>query len=366
MKLAIIGLSNSGKTTIFNALTGQLLETTTYPTQGGEPNFGIVKVPNERVDRLSEIYKPKKSTYATIEYIDYLGITKGDALQNRKVFNLIKDVDAIVHCVRAFTDESVPHPLNEVNPFRDIDALEFELIFEDLEFIEKRLERMAEGAKRGKNPNDAEKELLLKCKDSLTKEIPLRKISFNDQEQKVIKPLQFISIKPEVILLNIGEEDLNTDREQGLLTGARKYFKEKYKDSQSLPCLTLCGKIEMDIAQLSIDEAKAFLDDLRIEEPALNRLINLSYDLLSFVSFLTVGEDEVRAWTITKGTDAVKSASKIHSDIERGFIRAEVIGFDDFILAKTMVVAKDKGLLRLEGKTYQVRDGDIINFRFNV
>jgi len=359
MKLAIIGLSNSGKTTIFNALTGQRLETTTYPTLPEKPNFGVVKVPDERIDRLSEIYKPKKSTHATVEYIDYLGLTKGDADQNRKVFDLIKDVDAIVHVVRAFTDESVPHPGIEVNPIADIETLEFELIFEDLEFIEKRLERM----KKDRNPSEAEKKLLLKCKDSLTKEIPLSKLSFNEEEQKAIKPLQFISIKPSVILLNIGEEDLNQDREQELIEKIKE--SRQAKDNDSL-LVSLCGKIEMDIAQLNPDEAKAFLDDLKIRQPALNRLIQVSYDLLGLISFLTVGEDEVRAWTITKGYNAQKAAGKIHSDIERGFIRAEVIGFDDFILAKTMAVARDKGLLRLEGKTYQVQDGDIINFRFNV
>lgn len=359
MKLAIIGLSNSGKTTIFNALTGQRLETTTYPTLPEKPNFGVVKVPDERIDRLSEIYKPKKSTHATVEYIDYLGLTKGDADQNRKVFDLIKDVDAIVHVVRAFTDESVPHPGIEVNPIADIETLEFELIFEDLEFIEKRLERM----KKDRNPSEAEKKLLLKCKDSLTKEIPLSKLSFNEEEQKAIKPLQFISIKPSVILLNIGEEDLNQDREQELIGKIKE--SRQAKDNDSL-LVSLCGKIEMDIAQLNPDEAKAFLDDLKIRQPALNRLIQVSYDLLGLISFLTVGEDEVRAWTITKGYNAQKAAGKIHSDIERGFIRAEVIGFDDFILAKTMAVARDKGLLRLEGKTYQVQDGDIINFRFNV
>ncbi len=359
MKLAIIGLANSGKTTIFNALTGQHLETPAYPTLIEKPNFGVVKVPDKRVDRLSEVYKPKKSTNATVEYIDYLGLTKQDADQNRKVFDLIKDVDAIVYVIRAFADESVPHPMNETNPMADIEAVEFELIFEDLEFIEKRLERM----KKDRNPSPAERKLLLRCKDSLAKEIPLSKLSFDDQEQKIMKPWQFISIKPAVALLNIGEEDLNTDREQELIEKIKECRKAKADD---LLLLSLCGKIEMEIAQLNPDEAKAFLDDLKIKEPALNRLIQVSYDLLGLISFLTVGEDEVRAWTITKGTNAQKAAGKIHSDIERGFIRAEVIGFDDFISAKTMAVARDKGHVRLEGKTYEVQDGDIINFRFNV
>ncbi|MBI4688070.1 MAG: redox-regulated ATPase YchF [Nitrospirae bacterium] len=370
MKLAIVGLSNSGKTTVFNALTGQSLETTIYPTIGGEPNFGVVKVPDPRINKLTEIYKPKKITYASVEYIDYIGLTKGDAQQNRKVFDLIKDADAVVHVVRAFEDDAVIHPMNEVNPLRDIDALELELIFGDLEFVEKRLQRMEEGAKRGKKPNEAEKKLLLKCKDALEKEMPLRDMTFDEEEQKIMKPLQFISIKPEVVVINIGEKDLNTGREKELLNKAEDYFNEKHKTSSLVTrhsLLSLCGKIEMEIAQLPAQEAEAFLEDLKIKEPALNKLIHVSYDLLGLISFLTSGEDEVRAWTITKGTSAHRAAGKIHSDIERGFIRAEIIGYDDFISSGgDMAFAKSKGLLRLEGKEYIVRDGDIINFKFNV
>ncbi len=362
MKLAIVGLSNSGKTTVFNALTGQNLETTIYPTVSGEPNLGIVKVPDYRVDKLAEIYNPKKITRATVEYIDYIGLTKGDASQNRKVFDLIKDVDAIVHVVRVFEDDSVSHPMNEINPLRDIETLALELILGDLELAEKRLARMEEGAKKGKKPNESEKNLLLKCKEALEKEIPLRTLSFSEDEQKVMKHLQFISIKPEVVVLNISEKDLNTEKERKMLSDVNAYFKAKHQNF----LLSLCGKIEMEIAQLMNDEAKAFLDDLGIQEPALNKLIHISYELLGLISFLTCGEDEVRAWPIKKGANAQQAAGKIHSDIERGFIRAEVISFDDFISAGSMTSAKEKGILRLEGKTYEVKDGDIINFRFNV
>jgi GTP-binding protein YchF len=369
VKLAIIGLSNSGKTTIFNALTGQNADVTIYPTVSGEPNLGVVKVPDYRINRLAEIYSPKKITYATVEYIDYIGLTKGDAAQNRKVFDLIKDADAIVHVVRAFEDDAVLHPMNNVNPSRDIEALELELIFGDLELVEKRLERMEDGIKKGKKPNDAEKSLLLKCKDTLEKEIPLRNIILNDKERKAMKHLQFVSTKPEVVVLNVGENDLNTKRGHELLNKAKEYFESKYKAPLLVTCyslLSLCGKIEMEIAQLDQDDAGAFLNDLGIQEPALNKLINVSYDLLGLISFLTVGEDEVRAWTIDRGATAQKAAGKIHSDIERGFIRAEVINFEDFILCGDMSTARDRGLLRLEGKGYEVRDGDIINFRFNV
>ncbi|MCL5023394.1 MAG: redox-regulated ATPase YchF [Nitrospirae bacterium] len=369
MKLAIIGLSNSGKTTIFNALTGQNLETTIYPTVSGEPHFGVVKVPDQRVDALAGIYKPKKVTHATVEYVDYIGLTKGDIEQNRKVFDLIKDVDAIVHVVRAFEDESVSHPMNEINPLKDIGTVELELIFGDLEFVEKRLARMEEGSRRGKKPDEKERKLLLKCREALEKEVPLRNVAFDEEEEKAMRPLQFISTKPQVVVMNVGEGDLGTEKTTKLQEEVKGYLSGKDKDP-SLPVrhatVSLCGKIEMEIAQLSPEEARAFLDDLGISEPALNKLIRVSYDLLGLISFLTVGEDEVKAWTLTKGTGAQKAAGKIHSDIERGFIRAEVVHYGDFIACGNMHAAREKGLLRLEGKTYEVKDGDIINFRFNV
>jgi GTP-binding protein YchF len=368
LKLAIIGLSNSGKTTVFNALTGQNLETTMYPTVSGEPNLGVVKVPDPRVEKLAEIFKPKKITHATVEYIDYIGLTKGDVAQNRKVFDLIKDSDAIVHVVRAFEDDAVIHPLNQIDPLRDIETLELELIFGDLEFVEKRLSKMDEGYRRGKKPDEREKKLLQKCKEALEKEIPLRNVAFDEEEERAMRPLQFVSTKPEVVVVNVGEHDLGADKAASIKKEVEGYFSKNKGTSHAThhSSLSLCGKIEMEIAQLSPDEARAFLDDLGIQEPALNKLIHVSYDLLGLISFLTVGEDEVRAWTITKGTSAHKAAGKIHSDIERGFIRAEVIGYEDFITSGTMHAARDKGLLRLEGKTYEVRDGDIINFRFNV
>ncbi|HBG92921.1 MAG: redox-regulated ATPase YchF [Nitrospirae bacterium GWF2_44_13] len=361
MKIAVTGLANSGKTTIFNALTGLNLETTIYPTLTAEPHLGVVKVPDSRIEKLADIYKPKKTTYATVEYVDYIGITKGDIEQNKKVSDLIKDVDAVVHVVRGFEDESIVHPLGNVNPARDAETVELEMIFGDLELVEKRLERMEQGQKRGKKPDETEKKILLKCKEVLEKETPLRDIEFSEEEQKTMRNLQFMSIKPVVIVLNIPEKDLNSEKTVEAVSGLQKFFKGK-----QVKVLSLCGKIEMEIAQLSPEEADAFLNDLGIQEPALNKLIHVSYGLLGLISFLTVGEDEVRAWTVKKGTDAQKAAGKIHSDIERGFIRGEVVSFDDFISNGSMSAARDKGLLRLEGKTYEVKDGDIINFRFNV
>ncbi len=361
MKIAITGLANSGKTTIFNALTGMDLETTIYATIVPEPHHGVVKVPDARIDKLSDIYKPKKTTFATVEYIDYIGLTKGDMEQNRKVFDLIKDVEAVVHVIRGFEDDQVVHPLGGVDPKRDAETVELEMIFGDLELVDKRLERMEQGMKRGKKPDESEKKLLLRCKEVLEGERPLRDVEFSEEEQKGMSHLQFMSIKPLVIVVNAGEKDMNSEKTAGTVTLLQSLFTGK-----KVRVLSLCGKIEMEIAQLPREEAAAFLDDLGIKEPALNKLIHVSYDLLGLISFLTSGEDEVRAWTIRKGMNAQKAAGKIHSDIERGFIRAEVVSFDDFIALGSMSAARDKGLLRLEGKTYEVRDGDIINFRFNV
>ena len=361
MKIAIVGLANSGRTTLFNALTGQNVETTVYASVVSEPHLGVVKVPDTRIDRLVEIYRPKKTTHATIEYVDYLGLTKGDMDQNRKVFDLIKDADAVVHVVRAFKDEAVVHPLGGMDPARDAQTVELEMIFGDLELVDKRLERMDQAAKRGKKQDETERKLLLKCKEHLEQEKALRDVDFTEDETRSMSHLQFMSVKPVVVVANVGEGDMGTGLEKEVVAGMAGVFGGRH-----VKVLAVCGKIEMEIAQLSAEEARAFLEDLGIEEPALHRLIRVSYDLLGLISFLTVGEDEVRAWTIMKGINAQKAAGKIHSDIERGFIRAEVVSYDDFIAGGNMAAARDKGLLRLEGKTYEVRDGDIINFRFNV
>jgi GTP-binding protein YchF len=361
MKTAIIGLANSGKTTIFNALTGLNLEVTSYPTLAADPHTGMVKVPDARLVRLTEMFKPKKTTHATVEYIDYLGLTKGDMAQNRKVFDFIRDADAIVHVVRGFEDETIVHPLGSINPRRDAETVALEMIYGDLELVEKRLSRMEEGAKRGKKPDETEQKLLLKLKSALENETPLRDLEFTEEEQMTLRSLQFMSIKPHLLVLNVDEGEMDSDRTRSAAVELHGIFNGR-QDS----VVTLCGKIEMEIAQLPPDEAAVFLEDLGIAEPALNKLIHLSYELLGFISFLTSGEDEVRAWTIRKGTAAQQAAGKIHSDIERGFIRAEVVAYDDFITHGSMAAAREKGLVRLEGKTYVMKDGDITNFRFNV
>ena len=362
MKIAITGLANSGKTTIFNALTGLNLETTAYATVTAEPHHGVVKVPDARIDKLAEIYQPKKTTYATVEYVDYIGLTKGDLEQNRKVFDLVKDADALVHVVRGFEDGSVAHPLGSVDPLRDAQTTEMEMIFGDLELVEKRLERMELGMKRGKKPDEAEKKLLLKCKELLEAERPLRDAEFSAEDHKAMRHLQFMSLKPEVVVLNVAEQDVSSDATKKTLAGLQELFK-----GRQVKVLSMCGKIEMEIAQLAPADAKAFLDDLGIQEPALNKLIRVSYELLGLISFLTYGEDEVRAWTIEKGMNAQQAAGRIHSDIERGFIRAEIVSYDDFISSGGSIHAvREKGHFRLEGKTYEMKDGDMVNFRFNV
>jgi len=370
VKLLLTGFSNSGKTTVFNALTGLNLPTAIYPTlisAGAEPHVGVVKIPDSRIDKLSSIYKPHKTTYATVEYIDYAGIASGsNAAQNIKVFDLIKDADAIVHVVRAFKDETISHPVGSIDPIRDVKSFETELILGDLEFVEKRLQKIEEQAKKGKKQDEADRHLLLKCKKALENEISLRNIEFTDEEKRLMLPYRFLSKMPVIIVLNIDEKDINSDRVVNIRNEIEAYFKE-IGQSITHPVLSLCGKIEMEIAQLPIDEAKAFLEDLGIKEPAMNMLCRVSYETLGLISFFTVGEDEVKAWTLKKGTEAVKAAGKIHSDIEKGFIRAEVINYEDFVSSgEDMVNAKKHGLLRLEGKNYIVKDGDIINFKFNV
>jgi len=359
MKIAITGLQNSGKTTVFNALTGLNFETTAYSSVMEEPNIGVVKVPDERVDHLASLYNPKKTTYATIEYIDYIGLTGGDQEHNRKVFDLIKDVDAIVEVVRAFQDESVTHPEGDLGPGRDAGNIETELIFFDLELIEKRLARIKESAKRGKKIDQRERDLLLKCREGLEREIPLREAEFSPEEVQAMRHLQFLSLKPNIVLLNISEGDIGSD---AINTLAATLVRE----DSAASVIPLSAKIEMEIAQLPPEEAAEFMKDLGIREAALNRLIRASYARLGLISFLTAGTDEVRAWTIRKGTRAQKAAGKIHSDIERGFIRAETVACDDFLATGNMAEARKKGLYRLEGKTYELKDGDIVNFRFNV
>ncbi len=361
MKIAITGLINSGKTTIFNALTGLNQETTVYSSKAVSPNIGTVKVPDERIDKLSSIFKPKKTTFATIEYIDFLGLTIGDSAHNTKVVEFIKDSDAVVKVLRFFDNDSVSHPMDMIDPLRDLESIDMELIISDLALVEKRLEKIDENLKKGRKVDIAEKDMMVKLRDNLESETPIREVELNEEERKSVRHLQFVTDKPEILLLNIAENDIDSEKADDIVN---RIATGKGPTRRSLTAL--CGSVEMDIAQLPPSEAVEFLDDLGIEKPALTRLIDICYKQLGLISFLTVGEDEVRAWTIKENTTALKAAGKIHSDIEKGFIRAEVVSYNDFINAGNMTEARKRGQIHLEKKTYEVKDGDIINFKFNV
>ncbi len=365
MKLGIIGLPNCGKTTIFNALTGQSAPAAPFPNPlGTERHVGVIRVPDARLDRLAEMYKPRKTTWAEVTCVDITGFSRGISASKQKaaVFNDVRDMDAVIHVVRAFADPAIAHPDGAVDPAADAAALELELVFSDLELVETRLERIAASIKKGVGGDlEAEKATLEKCRGQLEEEKPLRNLGLSEGERAATSSLQFTSAKPELIVLNVGEDDIASPATAAALANLEDFYRGK--DAQ---VFSLSGKIETELSQLEPEEAKLFLDDLGIAEPAMNRVIREAYALLGLVSFLTAGEDEVKAWTIQKGTPALKAAGKIHSDIERGFIRAEVVSYEDLMAASSLARARDAGAVRLEGKDYIVKDGDIINFRFNV
>jgi hypothetical protein len=364
MKLALIGISNSGRTTLFNSLTGRSAATTGYSAAEAEPNMAVIKVPDRRIDELARIFKPKKRTHARIEYMDYLGLCRGDAGQNGKVIEFIKDADALVCVLRGFEDAGVAHPLGAVDPVRDFDTIEAELIIFDLDLAEKRLLHMEEAARKGKPPKREEEAAVRKCREALEREMPLRYAAFDETERRAIRHLDFISMLPVMAVINVAESDLASAKSLSWRDAIRKRT-ARFTEIPLDP-IVLSGKIEMEIAELPAEDAAAFLRDLGVGVPARERMIRESYGMLGLISFLTVGEDEVRAWTVRKGAPARAAAGKIHSDLERGFIRAEVVSYDDFVKTGSLSGARSKGLLRLEGKQYVVRDGDIIDFRFNV
>lgn len=368
MQIGIFGLTNSGKTTIFNALTGSHAEVASYSTGMIAPNVGTVKVPDPRVDKLSEIYQPKKTTPAEVTYTDVPGLAKGmgsgsDQQAQTQLFTHLRQSQALLHVVRAFEDENVAHPDDSINPARDIETAEFEFIMADLGVIEKRLERLTREVKKLSGPQKdqlkAEEALLLHFKASLEDEKPIRMLDITEAEEKMVRGFQFLSQKPQLILLNIDENDL--PRQAEMLAELQAHYQRPQTHFT-----TICGKVEMELAQMDPEDALVFMEDLAISEPGLNKAIRLSYELLGLQSFFTVGQDEVRAWTIRKGTNAQRAAGEIHSDLERGFIRAEVLHYDEHIKFGTFAEARKNGAVRLEGKGYLVHDGDIMNIRFNV
>ena len=363
MKIGIVGLPNVGKSTLFNSITKAGAECANYPFCTIEPNVGVVAVPDERLDKLAEMYNPEKVTHAIVEFVDIAGLvkgaSKGEGLGN-KFLSHIRETDAICEVVRCFEDENITHVDGSINPIRDIETINFELIFADIETVDKRLDKARKMLKADKKYG-LEIDLLERIKTNLENGISARSLNFTDEELPIVKDMWLLSSKPIIYVTNISEEQISTWEQDENVQKVKEYAKKENSD-----IVPLCVKIEEEISTLDENDKKEMLEAIGLEESGLDKLIKKSYDLLGLMSFLTAGEPEVRAWTIKKGTKAPQAAGKIHSDIERGFIKAEVVSYNDLIREGSMVAAREKGLVRSEGKEYIMQDGDIVLFKFNV
>ncbi|MEM8961231.1 MAG: redox-regulated ATPase YchF [Acidobacteriota bacterium] len=354
MHLGIVGLPKVGKTTLFNTLTASEADTDKF-SASRKTNIAVAKVPDPRLAELRDLFKPKRYVPATVDYVDVPGISKGESKENLDL-DALRQVDALVHVVRVFDDPELPHPEGSIDAARDVETLDLELVLADYEVVERRIDRLAKSAKRGLSAEEKVEEALLKntILPTLENEQPLRSIELSPDDEKRLRGFQLLSAKPQLVILNVDESAIGKDRDFGV------------EETEERRVVVISAPIEAEIALLSEDEQREFLDDLGLEEPSLDRVLRASYELLGLISFFTVGEDEVRAWTIRRGTIARKAAGAIHSDIERGFIRAEVVPWDELLSQGSMAKCRDQGTLRLEGKEYLVKDGDVTHFRFNV
>lgn len=360
----IVGLPNVGKSTLFNAITKQEILAANYPFATIDPNVGTVIVPDKRMEVLENMYMPDRTIPTTFEFTDIAGLVKGastgEGLGN-KFLSHIREVDAIVEVVRCFDDKNIIHVDGDVDPIRDIEVINLELIFSDLEIIDNRINKIAKKAQTSKNKDELkEYNLLLRIKENLEKNISIRKLEFDEEEQKILSGFRLITAKPIIYVANVSEEDI--------MMGENEYVKmvKEYAVSEKSEVVMICAKIESELAELELEEKTAFLNDLGIEESGLSSLIKSTYSLLGLATYFTVGTDEVKAWTFRKGMKAPQCAGIIHTDFEKGFIRAEVMSYDDLMKCGNEQKVKEKGKMRLEGKEYIMQDGDICHFRFNV